>query len=269
MSIRASRSPSRAPAFLLRPPGPPRSNGSPAGATAPPGSFPYSRPRARREAARSERCPHISRAGGRPAQTFPPSCSFPVSSRLVSNTRGGRATLSAGLLPSPPRASLALSTCPFLLSVRPFPVPVLFFPLPVRPPTRACAVIRTLLRPRCACAAFPAATTLHSASPARGGPGRAGKTPPFCPEGRGPSSAPALPLPGLPTKNGRAPGSAPGPGMSGRGPRVPFVPAIPGLLIREFLKHELAHPGRGVPGPRARGTTHVGRHDRTPSFRAV
>lgn len=131
MSIRASRSPSRAPAFLLRPPGPPRSNGSPAGATASPGSFPYSRPRARREAARSERCPHISRAGGRPAQTFPPSCSFPVSSRLVSNTRGGRATLSAGLLPSPPRFPCAFHVpLPAIRPALPGPRPVLPAPRP-------------------------------------------------------------------------------------------------------------------------------------------
>lgn len=132
MSIRAFRSPSRAPAFLLRPPGPPRSNGSPAGATAPPGSFPYSRPRARREAARSERCPHISRAGGRPAQTFPPSCSFPVSSRLVSeHTRRPRDPFRwPPPLPLPPALPLRFPRAPSCYPALPGPRPVLPAPRP-------------------------------------------------------------------------------------------------------------------------------------------
>lgn len=245
--------------------------GSPTGATAPPGSF-LSPSRGRGGKLPGARgVPYLpSRRSADPA--LPTVVLVSGLSAASPNTRGGRATLSAGL----PRATLCASHVP-LPAIRaalpatraalPAPRPVLPAPRPT--PTRACAVTRTPLRPRCACAAFPAAPTLHSAFPARGGLGRAGKTPPFCPEGRGPSSAPALPLLGLPTKNRRAPSSAPGPGVSGRGPRAPFVPAIPQLLVLESFKHELAHFGRGVTGPGVRGSPHVGRHDRTPSFRAV
>lgn len=128
-----------------------------------------------------------------------------------------------------PHMPLSATRTPFTHPVRPFP-------LPVRTPrARAQFFAPPPPRTRCACAAFPAAPTVRSASPTRGGPGRAQETPPSCPEGRGPSSAAAWPLPGLSTKDCGVPRPARGWGCPGGTLAPPLFPLFWGSLSSSYL----------------------------------
>lgn len=215
MPVRASRRPSRAPAFPFPPPGPPGDLGLSRDL-----GLPVASPWAQRllQAASSrgresgERLP-----GSRGGPCVPGQGSAePSPSRRPARFRS----------PSGPSRTHEAAARPFPLPIRSpraraaFRVPVWPLPLPVGPSR---AHFFAVLRPWCACAVFPAARTRRSACPSRGGLGSGQETPPSCPEGS------SRPLPGLPTKDGCAPRLAPVPGDgSRRDPCAPFVPVCGG-----------------------------------------
>lgn len=214
------------------------------GSRAPPGSLPSlglgrGRGGGCRGAPGGQRLPGLGRGWAGPE-----SCSFPASASLVPNARGGRAALPASR-PCPARTRQpSRAPCEPFSSPYPLRAPGVALPAPRRAPALACAALRAPVG-LCACAVFPAARTLLSASPARRGPGRGPETPPSCPEGRGPFSAPAgSPAPPrLPTKDGRAPG----PG-TGEGPAPPLFPPAGGGPGGLFPEREPARRACGDPG---------------------
>ena len=242
MLLRGFRRPPGDPAFPSPPPGSPRGRG-PRVAPPPPefagasGVPPFPEPGVRA----GGRLPEAAGGGeGSARRAVPPGLRRVVQAKPSSPARfrpprASTRTHAAVVRPFPlpvhvprarasvraPRVSLPAPRTP------PLRVPRVALPVPRRAPALACAALRAPVG-LCACAVFPAARTLPSPPssspppPARRGPRRGPETPPSCPEGRGPSSAPAgRPAPPrLPTKDGRAP--EPG---AGEGPvRPPLFP---------------------------------------------
>lgn len=232
MPVRTSHRPSRAPAFLFPPPGSLWDDG-------PPAAPPWAQGRLQGPSTSRSRESGEKLPGTRGDPCVPGLSSHePNPSRRPArfrSPRGPSRTHAAAARPFPlpirsPRARAA-----FRASVWPFRLPVFssrawcgLYRSPSGPHARVrsssqCSVLGARAR------SFPPRGLLRSACPARGHLGRGRETPPSCPEGRGLPSAPAQPLPGLPTKDRRAPRfSSSAGGRVGEGPARPLCSCLLG-----------------------------------------